>query len=173
MKHLLTIILCLCLAILVFGCRKKNTGVLTGRAAKDFRLETIDHQRFYLNQNKQKVVVLVFWETTCTVCKKQMVDFKSLSDSSGAGDIIIAAVCSDPENIDDVKKIIGDLGINYPVLLDKDARVTKQYAVANFPTTVVIDKDQIISLAREGYSPAILKQIKDSAIALVADKEDK
>ncbi len=173
MKHFLTIILCLCLAVLVFGCREKNTEGLAGRVAKDFRLETVDHQRFYLNQNKQKVVVLLFWETTCTVCKNQMVDLKSFADTPDTGDIVIAAICSDPENIDDVQKIIGDLGINYPVLLDKDARVTKQYAVANFPTTVVIDKNQNISLVREGYSPAILKQIKDSAIALVADKENK
>ena len=35
--------------------------------------------------------------------------------------LVVAAVCNDPENIDDLKRIIKSLDLNYPVLLDKKA----------------------------------------------------
>ena len=93
-----------CLAVLLLGCSDDGGNLAPGSPAKDFRLDTLSHDRFYLNQHKGKVVVLLFWNTQCTVCKRQMVDLKSLPGTLPADGLTIAAVCTDPEYIDDLKK---------------------------------------------------------------------
>jgi len=154
------ILLACCLAGLLIGCRDDGGGAVPGSIAKDFRLDTLGHDRFYLNQNRGKVVVLLFWDTQCSLCKREMIDLKSLQDAHGSEKLVVAAVCTDPENIDEVRSIVKELGIDYPVLLDRGADVSRKYGVVAFPTTVVIDKAGYISLAGQGYSAVIVRRVE-------------
>lgn len=165
------ILLACCLAGLLIGCRDDGGGAVPGSIAKDFRLDTLGHDRFYLNQNRGKVVVLVFWDTQCSLCKREMIDLKSLQDEHGSQNLVVAAVCTDPENIDEVKSIVKELGIDYPVLLDRGAQVSRQYGVVAFPTTVVVDKAGHISLSSQGYSAAIVRRIEVKVASVLASNE--
>ena len=49
------------LALAVCGCG--GSGGDGQRPAPDFRLDTLAHRRFYLNAQRGKTVVLVFWTT--------------------------------------------------------------------------------------------------------------
>jgi len=158
-----------CLAFLLPGCGDDN-GSQSGSTAKDFRLDTLSHNRFYLNAHKGKVVVLLFWNTQCTICKRQMVDLKSLVNPSDSDNLTVAAVCTDPEHIDDVKKTAENLGIDYPILLDRGAEVAGSYKVSVYPTTIIIDKAGKISFTREGYDSAIARQIKTRVTDLLASE---
>jgi cytochrome c biogenesis protein CcmG/thiol:disulfide interchange protein DsbE len=156
------------LIIFLGGCRDDKSIVSSENGVVDFRLDTLEHGRFYLNQYRGKVVVLAFWSTWCTVCKSELVELKSLSAVPQYKNLVVAAVCNDPENIDDVKTITKSLGIDYPVLLDKNAKVFKKLKMLAVPTTVVIDQSGKVSFTREGYDSNIMKQIKTSAESLLA-----
>ena len=162
------IILAFCVVAFLYGCRKDKNASGTDNSVIDFRLETLRHERFYLNQYRGKVVVLTFWSTWCTVCKSEMVELKSFAAAPEYKNIVVAAVCNDPENIDDVKTIVQALDINYPVLLDKKANVFKKLKMSAVPTTIVIDQSGKISLTRQGYDANIKKQIKTSVESLLA-----
>jgi len=167
------VILIFCLAALLGGCRKDNNpSARTGSETIDFRLDTLGHERFYLNQHRGKVVVLAFWETWCTACKSELVELKSLTAAPEYKGIVVAAVCNDPENIDDVKKITESLAIDYPVLLDKQAKVSKKLAISAVPTTLIIDQSGKISLTRQGYDAGIMRQIKKNIETLLAPDKD-
>ncbi|MHC4477039.1 MAG: TlpA disulfide reductase family protein [Planctomycetota bacterium] len=168
MKSLRWIVLVFCIGLFLAGCKDDRDALSAGDLAKDFRLDALSRDRFYLNQHVEKVVVLTFWTTWCRFCKSQMVELKSFADLPGADSLIIAAVCADPENIEDVKTVVKELGIEYPVLLDRGAQVSKKYQISQFPTTVVIDKGRKIALLRQGYSPVIMQQIKASVVSLLA-----
>lgn len=168
MKSLRWIVLVFCIGLSLAGCRDDGDTLGAGDLAKDFRLETLSRDRFYLNQHVDKVVVLTFWTTWCRFCKSQMVELKSFADLPAAEGLVIAAVCADPENIEDVKTVVEELGIKYPVLLDRGARVSQKYQISQFPTTVVIDKGRKIALLRQGYNPAIMQQIKTNVVNLLA-----
>ncbi|MHC4645532.1 MAG: TlpA disulfide reductase family protein [Planctomycetota bacterium] len=170
MRILCKTIFVLCLVGLVVGCKGDGGKQTPGTAAGDFRLDTLAHDRFYLNQQKGRVVVLVFWATWCRFCKSELIELKSLGDMWGSRDIVIAALCADPENIDHVKKTVESLGIDYPVLLDRGAKVSRQYKITAFPTTIVIDRAGSISLVREGYNAAIMQQIKNNVAGLLASE---
>ena len=163
-----SIILALCVVAFLCGCRDDKDAFSTDNGAIDFRLDTLRHERFYLNQYRGKVVVLTFWSTWCTICKSEMVELKSFVSAPEYKNLVIAAVCNDPENIDDVKTIVQALDINYPVLLDKKANVFKKLKMSAVPTTIVIDQAGKISLTRQGYDANIMKQIKTSVESLLA-----
>jgi len=156
-----------CLAATIVGCGRRRGGLKTGTAAQDFRLDTLGRDRFYLNQHKGKVVVLVFWATWCRYCKSLLVDLQSLPETAGSEDFVIAAICTDPENINDVTEIVGEIGIKYPVLLDRGGEVARKYMVSGFPTTVVIDREGTISQVRRGYSQSVSKQIRSKVVSLI------
>jgi peroxiredoxin len=162
------ITLLFCCAPFMGGCHDDKQVITIANDTVDFRLDTLNHDRFYLNQYRGKVVVLAFWSTWCTVCKSELVELKSFAASDHHKNLVIAAVCNDPENIDDVKKITQLLGIDYPVLLDKKAKVFTKLGLSAVPTTVIIDQSGKVSFTRQGYDANILKQIKTSIESLLA-----
>ena len=174
MKLFCKIVLLCLIVVASISCRKNVSDVNVCEKGYDFRLETLDHNRFYLNQQKDKGVVLIFWETWCHYSKNLMADMTSLQESSPGDDFVIAAVCGDPENINEVKRIVKNLNINYPVLLDKGSVVSKKYKITAYPTTVILDKNGVISYIRAGYHPTIINQIKANiTMALNANRSDK
>lgn len=143
----------------------------SGRAGKpalapDFRLDTLDGARFYLNAQRARATVLVFWDTSCTVCKQEMVDLQRMS---GPPDVLaagVAAICTDPENLDTARDIVRQLDIRYPVLLDHGARVRDLYRVSALPTTVVVGPDRRERLRRVGYDANVQRQIRETIRSL-------
>ena len=172
MKSLLyQIAILLSLSVFLSGCGKDDDRVTVGGIARDFRLDTLRHERFYLNQHRDKVVVLLFWQTWCSPCKAELVYLKSLMNMPGHDNLVIVGICSDPENINEVKLIANILNIDYPVLLDKGQAVTGRYMISEFPTTVIIDQNGLVSLIRQGYNPAVANQVKTKVASLFASGE--
>lgn len=152
------------------GCSDNGSLVTPGKPAQDFRLETLTHDRFYLNQQQGKVVALVFWATWCSSCKQELVALQSLAGQLPQEKLVIAAICTNPENLDTLKAIVQNLGLTYPVLLDQGAKVFQQYHLRAYPTTIIIDQTGIVSVFRVGYSSVFMKQIKTTVESLLSAK---
>lgn len=152
---------------LMSGCSDNGSLATPGKPAQDFRLETLAHDRFYLNQQQGKVTALVFWATWCSSCKQELVALQSLAGQLPPEKLVIAAICTNPENLDTLKAIVQNLGLTYPVLLDQGAKVFQQYHLRAYPTTIIIDQAGIINVVRVGYSPVFMKQIKTTVESLL------
>ena len=166
MRPVINFLILFCLILLLISCGKTGGPPVIGETAANFRLNTLDHERFYLNQNKGKVVVLIFWATWCRACKTEMVVLQNFTALPGWQDVTVAAVCTDPENLSDVKSIVRNLKISYPVLLDHNARLFQKFQLTLYPTTLIIDQRQRLSFIRVGYDPAIMNRIKSKVISL-------
>ena len=160
-------------AAVLLGCRppRESGAALPGEFAPEFRLESLSGRRFYLNAQRGGTVVLVFWTTTCSACKREMVELTSLDDELGERGLTVAAVCADAENADAVRSIAEGLGLNYLVLLDGGGRVAETYGVRAFPTTVIVGPAGRVQLRREGYAPGVMRQIGDKVRGLLAEPE--
>ena len=113
--------------------------------------------------------MLVVWSTTCSVCKREMVALKELQDELGPKGLVVASVCTDPEDLGEVRRIVGGLGVGYPVLLDRGGGVAGKYGVRAVPTTVVVDPEGRMRLVREGYSPALMRQLRRTVEGLIRE----
>jgi len=167
MKPILIFITCCGLVLSLINCSNTNESGGIGKTAANFQLNTLDHDRFYLNQNKGKVVVLVFWATWCRACKSEMVVLQDFTTLPGWEEVTVAAVCTDPENLDLVKDIVQNLKISYPVLLDPEARLFKKFQLTAYPTTLIFDREQHLGFVRVGYDAIVMSQVKAKVLSLV------
>lgn len=167
MKTILKLLVFTCAVMLLTGCGKPDAGLKIGNKVADFRLDTLKHERFYLNQQKGKVVVLVFWATWCRPCKTQIVEMLTLAGQPFWKDVVTALVCTDPGNLDQVKSIVKNLDITYPVLMDQGAKLYSRFHIPALPTTMIIDQKQRLVYFKMGYNRVMINHIKAKVINLL------
>lgn len=154
------------LILSITGCGKIDNAPRIGDTVSDFRLDTLTHERFYLNQHKNNVVVLLFWATWCRPCKTEMIELQTLTLRPGWKNVTVAAVCTDPENITDVENIVKHLELTYPILLDYESKLFDKFGLTAHPTTLIIDPHQRLSFLRVGYDSNIMAQINSKVVSL-------
>ena len=121
---------------------------VAGKPAPDFTLESLDGKNIQLSGYKGQAVLLNFWATWCGPCKIEMPWFVELQKEYGPQGLQIVGVAMDDTSKDDIAKFVKEMGVNYPILLGKEA-VGEQYGGVNvLPTTFFIDREGKI-VARE------------------------
>lgn len=118
-----------------------STGLSVGLKAPDFELENLAGEKIKLSDFQGKKVMLNFWATWCPPCKAEIPDMQKFHLEEGE-DIIILAVNIDPEN--DVAGFAKQMGVTFPVLLDKKNNVNKTYQIISIPTSYFIDEQGLI-----------------------------
>ena len=121
-----------------------------------------------LARYRGKVVLVNFWATWCPPCRKE---FPSLSRvrklfQSADFEVLAVNVGEDPEA---VFSFAGSP--NFPVLFDRDSRVTARWPVKGLPTTFVVDRQGRLALravgGREFDDPVIVAQLRELLIARI------
>lgn len=118
--------------------------------SENFFLPVLDGVEQSLDDYQGKVVFLNFWATWCPPCREEMPAMQSLYDELAPEGLEIVAVnVLEPE--DTVREFIEETGFTYPVMLDRQGRVSTRYAVRAFPTTYIIDRESNVIAVRAGY----------------------
>lgn len=154
------------LILSITGCGSNDNTIDIGDTVSDFRLDTLTRERFYLNDHKDRIVVLLFWATWCRPCKTEMVELQTLTKQPGWKNVTAAAVCSDPENIDLAENIVRNLELTYPILMDYESKLFDKFGLSAHPTTLIIDRHQRVSFIRVGYDSNIMAQINSKVFSL-------
>jgi len=117
-----------------------------GKIAPDFTLPSLEGKDVTLSAYHGHAVLLNFWATWCGPCKIEMPWFVELQKEYGPQGLEIVGVAMDDASKDEIQKFAKEMGVNYTILLGKEA-VGQQYGgVDVLPTTFFIDRDgKIIS----------------------------
>ncbi|CAB1078864.1 hypothetical protein D1AOALGA4SA_6586 [Olavius algarvensis Delta 1 endosymbiont] len=160
MKNSFTLAICM---FLLCSCTDGNTNAETqGVPAPDFRLEDSNHQRFYLNRHKGKIVVIAFWATWCNVCKTHLNALAKLNAEMKDKPVELVSIVVDPENRDTLAELLKtSINVNYPVLLDRKRQVMEKFKIKKIPTTIIIGPTNTIVLRKEGYHLSTIAQIRN------------
>jgi len=130
--------------------------VKIGQDAPDFTLKKLDGKEVTLSDYfGKKVVMLEFWATWCNICKKEIPHLiKTYDRFSKKGFELLAITLESGDNIE-VVRMVKDLEINYPVLIDADLSVAKKiYGLAGpIPLKVVIGCDGKVKYSHVGDYP--------------------
>ena len=112
-----------------------------GAAAPDFSLEALDGKTIRLSDFRGKAVLLNFWATWCEPCRVEMPWFVELEKQYGPEGLQVVGVAMDDSGKDVVEKFAKEMGVNYPVLMGKEA-VGEEYGGVEFlPTTFYVDRN--------------------------------
>ncbi len=109
--------------------------------APDFTLEALDGKNLRLSDFRGKAVLLNFWATWCAPCKIEMPWFVDLQKEYGPQGLQIVGVAMDDSSKEDIAKFAKDMGVNYPVLLGKEAVGDAYGGVPALPESFFIGRD--------------------------------
>jgi len=131
--------------------------------APNFELVDLDGGLHKLTDYRGKVVVLNFWATWCPPCRYEMPSMQRGWEAARADGIVFLGV-NVGEDADSVFIFLADYSVEFPLLLDKDATVIKQYQVVGLPTTFIIDPQGRITHrvvgSREWDDAALLRELR-------------
>lgn len=100
-----------------------------------------------LNYNiDNKPIILHFWATWCPICKLEASNIEEISKSYK---VITIAVNSKQK---DIKNYLKNNNLNFRVINDNDNKISKDFNVSVFPTTLIYDKDKNLVFSEVGYS---------------------
>ncbi len=113
-------------------------------------------------------VLVDFWATWCGPCRKAMVIYSNLYRRYGSRGFQVLAVSLDsPRSVDKVRLFALKYELPYPVVLDADRKVGKDYGVRVLPTSFLIDMDGHIVLREMGYRPDAARHLAPMIEALL------
>ncbi len=131
--------------------------------APDFTLETLDGKNMRLSDLRGKAVLLNFWATWCGPCKIETPWLVELQKEYGSRGLQVLGVAMDDSGKDDIEKFAKDMGVNYPVLLGKEAVGDAYGGVPALPESFFIGRngkivDRIIGLKGRGEIEDAIKK---------------
>ncbi len=149
------------LAVAVGGA---GAAVTPSAGAPDFTLPSLDGPNLRLQEQRGHVVMINFWATWCGPCRVEMPHLSRLYEKyRGSGFTVLAVnIDEDPHKAASLAK---QLGMKFPVLLDREKKVSRLYDLSTMPSTVLVDRDGRVRYVhrgyRDGYEETYDKQIRE------------
>ena len=109
------------------------------KLAPEFALENSSGKTVKLKDYRGKVVLLDFWATWCTGCKKEIPWFVGFQNKYGAKNLAVVGVSLDGDGWKVLRPFLADGHVPYEVVLGNDA-TAKSYGIENMPDTFLIDQ---------------------------------
>lgn len=158
MKKLILILLMLTSFILAQEGESKLQGT-----APNFELENMDGDIYELSDFLGKGPVLIsFWATWCKPCIEELKAYNKIYEEYEEEGFTIIAISTDSErSIAKVKPFISSMNYDFPVLLDPNSDIARQYYARVMPFSVMIDKAGNILYSHVGYSRGDELKVED------------
>jgi thiol-disulfide isomerase/thioredoxin len=124
---------------------------IIGQAAPDFALcDAGGSFVMRLSDMTGKVVWLNFWATWCVPCKKELPDIQALSDEK-RDDGLEVLIINFRESREQSVRFLSTLGIEMPVVLDRQGSVYDDYRLAGLPDSFFIGRDGKLAAVYYGF----------------------
>ena len=121
--------------------RLSTPRITRSTVAPDFSLESLEGKTMRLSDFRGKAVLLNFWATWCGPCKIEMPWFVELQQKYGSQGLQVVGVAMDDASKEDIAKFAKDMGVNYPVLIGKEAVGDSYGGIPALPETFFIGRD--------------------------------
>ncbi len=111
--------------------------------APDISLKAVTGEAYDLRALKGNVVLVNFWATWCGPCRAEMPAIEQVYQSRREQGFVVLAV-DQQEDDASVKSFAQQLGLTFPLLMDRDATVARLYHVSALPTTFFVDRKGVV-----------------------------
>ncbi len=128
-----------------------------------FTLVNLQNETVKLDEvlSKNKAVLINFWTTWCTFCVEEMPDLIKLQDKHQARGFTVLAV-NEGESVEEVSSFTKKMGVNFPVVLDLEGLVAKNYGLVGIPTSYLIGSDGKVLGEYHGFTPKLVSDVEKS-----------
>jgi peroxiredoxin len=158
----------LILLILYMGFSGNVLAETTHGAAPDFTLKSQNNGNLKLSELRGKVILINFWASWCGPCRQEMPVLDELYRHYRSLDFTVLGVNVE-QNSDDAKSLLKDVPVTFPILFDKENKISKLYDVKGMPSTVLVDRDGNIRYIHMGYQPGVEAEYQTQIRALIRE----
>lgn len=137
-------------AALITAAASADAKVTPATGAPDFTLPSLGGGNVRLQEQRGRVVMVNFWASWCGPCRVEMPHLSRLYEKYKASGFVVLAVNIDEDPLK-AAAVAKQLGLRFPVLLDGDKKVSRQYELATMPSTVLVDRDGRVRHVHRGY----------------------
>ena len=103
--------------------------------------EDFSGNKINLTNHQGKLIIINFWTTWCTPCKKEMPSLDSLYRNNNFENLMVFAVNMEQPNKMKTEKFFSDLNIKkLEIFFDGDLNLVKEFKLRGVPTTILINK---------------------------------
>lgn len=107
--------------------------------AIDFTLPDLKGRKVRLKDLRGQVIFLNFWATWCVPCRAEMPAMEKLYREFKDKGLIILAL-NYREGPEQIKPFVDELQLTFPILLDRDGKVSDRYKVFGLPTSHLLGR---------------------------------
>ena len=124
--------------------KDKVEVLAVGDKAPDFELVDLDGNAHRLSDYRGEGVVLNFWGTWCPPCKKEFPAIERQYKSFENQGVNVLAINIAQSNLE-VQNYMDEMGLTFPVVIDKTRSVMTTYNVTTLPATILVDENGVIT----------------------------
>ena len=143
-------------------------GPSAAAPAPAFTLASRAGQDVSLAQYKGQVVMLNFWASWCGPCRQEMPLLESIYKKYNKMGFTMLGVNVEPDS-NAANDWLKATPVSFPILYDRDSKVSKLYDVAGMPSTVIIDRNGKLRVLHRGYKPGDENEYLDSIRTLIRE----
>jgi len=143
-------------------------GSSSGGPAPAFTLASRAGQDVSLAQYKGNVVMINFWASWCGPCRQEMPLLESIYKKYNKMGFTMLGVNVEPDS-NAANDWLKATPVSFPILYDRDSKVSKLYDVAGMPSTVIIDRSGKVRVLHRGYKPGDENEYLDSIRTLIRE----
>ena len=116
-----------------------------GFAAPDFTLDLLGGDKVSLSDLRGKVVLVNFWTSWCPPCRLEMPAIeKTYRSYKDLGFVVIGLNLTAQDSEQAAAEFAKEVGITFPIALDRDNAVGNLYRNTALPTSFFIDRNGVI-----------------------------
>jgi peroxiredoxin len=128
-------------------------GINKGNQALGFTLDSLDGAKVSLSDYRGNVVLVNFWATWCGPCRAEIPAFEEAYQAHKDEGFVVLGV-NEQEAPEAIEPFLAEMGVSYPILLDRQGQVMSEYRVLGMPTSLLLDQDGVIQVRHTGLMTA-------------------
>jgi peroxiredoxin len=109
-------------------------------APPDFSGRTVDARPLSIAEYRGSVIILNFWASWCLECRPEMPGLERLQREFSSLGLAVIGVNA-REDKEAARRYAKELGLTFPLVLDRNGTIGTLYGVVGLPTTFAIGRD--------------------------------
>jgi peroxiredoxin len=109
-------------------------------APPKFSGSMLDARPLSITEYRGSVIILNFWASWCLECRPEMPVLERLQREFSSRGLAVIGV-NTRETKEAARRYAKELGLTFPLVLDRDGKINALYGVVGLPTTFVIGRD--------------------------------
>lgn len=116
-----------------------------GFPAPDFTLPALDGGDMALSALRGQVVIINLWTAWCPPCREEMPALDEAYRRYREQGLVVLGVNSTFQDDEETAvRFVRELGLTFPILLDRQGTVSRRYELQALPTTYFVDRQGVI-----------------------------